>query len=105
MTFEATLESVVRNVVREELRTALGASKPSEYLSLRDAAVRAGVSAATVRRWVRDGKVPRYGEGRIVRVRWADVEAALSKAEAPATEADSKAWASKVLSLRASRGG
>lgn len=96
MTFEAALESVVRNVVREELRTALGASKPSEYLSLRDAAVRAGVSAATVRRWVKDGKVQRFGEGRIVRVRWADVEAALSKAEAPATEA---AVDAKVMSI------
>jgi len=105
MTFESTLESVVRNVVREELRTALGASKPSEYLSLRDAAVRAGVSAATVRRWVRDGKVPCVRVGRIARVKWCDVEAALSKAEAPATEADDKAWVSKVLTMRAARGG
>ena len=96
MTFEATIESVVRNVVREELRTALGASRPSEYLSLRAAAVRAGVSAATVRRWVKDGKVTRYGEGRIVRVKWCDVEAALSKGEATMTTDDIAATVTRI---------
>lgn len=96
MTFEATIESVVRNVVREELRTALGMSRPSEYLSLRDAAVRAGVSAATVRRWVKDGKVQRYGEGRIVRVKWADVEAAMAKSEATMTTDDIAATVTRI---------
>jgi excisionase family DNA binding protein len=97
---EATLESIVRTVLREELAAALGQAKPSEYLAVRDAATRAGVSSATVRRWVRDGKVTRFGEGRIVRVRWADVEAALAKGEQPTTEADIDATVTRIYGGR-----
>lgn len=46
----------------------------TEYLSLKEAADRWGVSSKTLRRRIAEGKLPAYGSGRIIRVRAADVD-------------------------------
>lgn len=46
----------------------------TDFLSLEDAAVLAGVSVATITRWRREGKLPAYRRGRRAVVRRADLE-------------------------------
>lgn len=65
------LRAEIRSIIREELARL---ATPEEYLSIRGAADLAGVVPATVRRWVREGKLARHGAGRHLRVRRAELE-------------------------------
>lgn len=70
------LRALIAEVVREEIAKALAAAKPSndEYLSAAAAAKVAGVHPATIRSWVRDGRLPEHRAGNRVRVSRADLE-------------------------------
>jgi len=70
------LRDEMRTVVREELRSALDefrTSSPSsasgEFLSVKQAAALAGVCPSTVRGWIRQGHLKRYGTARLPRLR------------------------------------
>jgi len=76
----AMLREEMRTVVREEMRSALDeirTSDPSstsgEFLSVKQAAALAGVCAATVRGWLRQGHLKRYGTARLPRLRRAEL--------------------------------
>jgi excisionase family DNA binding protein len=70
-----SIDEAIRQAVREELREALKSFRapapatPDELLSVERAAELADVSKATIRRWVEQGLLKRYGSGRALRVR------------------------------------
>jgi excisionase family DNA binding protein len=79
----------VRQVVREELRSFLRELRPDgnagaspELLSVKEAAEEVGVNPATIRNWVHQGRLARYGTGRIWRVRRPELFELLRQAEA-----------------------
>ena len=72
-TFEDTLRSIVREVVREELRDARPAALRNAegdggYLSISAAAKFAAVAPGTLRRWIRSGRLPTRRAGRVYRI-------------------------------------
>lgn len=70
VSIEESFAEVVRRVVREELRgLSAPSASPDELLSLPRAAELADVSVATIRRWVSQGLLKRYGSSRAIRVR------------------------------------
>jgi excisionase family DNA binding protein len=68
----ALIADIAREVIREEL---VNVTAPADsYLSTQDAAELADVSTGTIRRWIREGKLPPHRAGRLVRVRRAELE-------------------------------
>jgi len=90
---EETLRRIVRDVVREEIRTALderahtsarnsNASHTDEgYLSLSRAAKLADVAPGTLRRWIKEGRIPTQRAGRVYRVSRTDLETFLKSGQ------------------------
>lgn len=77
---ERGIRELIRDVAREEVRRAIAdAKQPDEYLSTRAAGAVAGVADATIRRWVRERRLPEHRAGRCVRVKRADVERLLAR--------------------------
>lgn len=79
-TLESGLREMVRELLREELGKAVATVTPrtDEYLSTHSAASMAGVTDGTIRRWVREGRLQRHGKPpRILRVLRSDVETLL----------------------------
>jgi hypothetical protein len=76
VSFESFLEDAIRRAVREELLKVL-ADRPigntDRRVTRTEAASNAGVSPATVRAWVKAGKLPEYGKGRGVRYSLSEV--------------------------------
>ncbi len=70
------LRAVIAEIVREEVAKALAAARPAndEYLTAIAAGELAQVAAGTIRRWIREGRLPEYKAGRVVRVKRADLE-------------------------------
>lgn len=66
---------MVRAIVRDELAKR---EAPPTYLSVKDAANVAAVTTATIRRWVREQRLPEFRAGREVRVRREDLDALLA---------------------------
>jgi excisionase family DNA binding protein len=87
------LRDLLVDVVSEALRQVLvpqlapPAAAPSpqaeEYLSTAQAAAIAGVQAATVRRWMKRGLLPRHRAGRLERVRRDELHAYLARVSTP----------------------
>lgn len=69
----ALIADIVREVFRDELHK-LAAPKQGEYLSTRTAAELADVADSTIRRWIREGRLPPHRAGRLVRVCRTDLE-------------------------------
>lgn len=70
MTLECLLEGMLERAVDKALERRLKPQTiPAELLTIKDAAVAASVSEATVRQWLKDSILRRYGTGRTVRVR------------------------------------
>jgi excisionase family DNA binding protein len=108
MSLEATLmammRATLREVLREELRALRVEGEPlGEFASPLEAARRvAGCSVGKIRKWIRDGALPAYGNGRMRRVEVAAVRH-LIRAEGDGQVApDPQAQAVKIL--RAVRG-
>jgi excisionase family DNA binding protein len=93
-TLDEALRAAVREVVREELLALRGAQPPapavppartstaatSEYVSTAEAAALACVRPATVRTWIRQGRLRGHRAGRLVRVRLDELRAYLARA-------------------------
>lgn len=89
-----TLDLLVRDIVRAALKEELGpqirealagiGAPQGGFIRQREAARRAGVSPAKLRKLVRAGKLKAYGEGRSVLYRWEDIEALFSQRDAAA---------------------
>jgi excisionase family DNA binding protein len=82
---EASLRDLIREVVREEIRTALdgqsrrnATSNPDDdgggYMSLTRAAQLADVAPGTLRRWIREGRLDASRAGRVFRIRRDELE-------------------------------
>lgn len=76
----SALRDLVREVVREELarERVEPHAEPAEYLSISAAAALASVAKGTVRRWVREGRIPEHRAGRVLRVHRGDLERLLA---------------------------
>jgi excisionase family DNA binding protein len=64
----------VRRVIHEERAALYGPVDALEYLPVADAAARVAVAPATIRTWIAEGKLRRYHAGRVLRVRWSELE-------------------------------
>ena len=80
------LKDVVRDVVREELAGATSLASDPEFVTYSDAAVMVGVSTKTVKQWAYTGRLSTYGEGRLKRVKSAEVRACMTEAKRPRAE-------------------
>ena len=69
----ALIADIVREVFRDELHKLAG-PRQDDYLSTRSAAELADVADGTIRRWIREGRLPPHRAGRLVRVCRADLE-------------------------------
>lgn len=75
MSIEAGLRALIAEVVREEVARALAArDRPDDYLSPRAAGALAKVAPATVRRWIREGRIAGHRAGSRLRVLRSDLE-------------------------------
>lgn len=112
---DEALRTLVRDVVREELRArAPVASAPAQephhrdevYLSTQRAAKIADVHPATIRDWVRRGLLQRHHAGRELRVHSDELHALMSRAKkAPDQVIDLDARADEILSKAKQRRG
>lgn len=90
-------EDDIRRIVREEIRAALAdvrgmspSTSEPDLVALGEVRRWVQVSRSTLKRWIADGALPKFGHGRVVRVRLADVRGVLERragAVRPATEA------------------
>lgn len=74
------LRAMVRDIVREELASALAKRERTDgegFMSTTDAATYAGVARGTVRRWIREGRLPEHHAGRHLRVKRSELDAVL----------------------------
>jgi hypothetical protein len=98
-----SLELNLRAILREELAGVLRQEIPRlvrvdeqsevmnapEYVGVKTAADMVSVSPGTIRSWMRSGKLPRAGEGRVVRVSVRDLRALLRGGDPPESGARS----------------
>lgn len=85
MSFDAALRNLLReelpSLVRDAVRAALAeadtTTDTAEYVTVKDAAARAGVSEGTIRKWIKSGFLPERRCGRIIRVKRADLDVLL----------------------------
>lgn len=68
----------------------------AEFLTVAQAATLMGVCSRTVREWVKSGKLRRYGERRLFRVRRDEVRAVLAPAQ-PQRQDDDEVAARAIL--------
>lgn len=104
-----TLDEFFRTLLRDELRPlqdridaiagALAASTPDgdALVPVKVAARIANVSQGTVRNWLRDGRLRRFGTGRLLRVRRSDVFALLRNENAVAAPESAEDQAARIL--------
>lgn len=64
--FALLVEVAVRKVVREELAKL---AQGPEYVTIAEACAISGRGDSTVRGWLREGELGRYGKGRAVRIK------------------------------------
>jgi excisionase family DNA binding protein len=81
------LRAFIASVVRDELKST-PAPANDEYLSTADAAKIARVTTGTIRRWVREKTLTKYGKGARVRIRRDELEEYLSGSTAAAGPED-----------------
>ena len=82
MSLDSEVRTLVREVVRDEFKIlmdsgAIARGAPLDkdrFIPVSEAARIASVHPATVRGWIRDGKLPRYSNGRHHLLRHSDLE-------------------------------
>jgi excisionase family DNA binding protein len=76
------LDTLVRRLVAEEVARQLAELRPAQappvLLTCREAAALARVNPGSVRRWIRTGRLPATGSGRLLRIQVADLERLLA---------------------------
>ncbi len=81
----------------ERLGPVRSASQAPEYLSTKAAGKLADVAPATIRRWIREGKLKPYSAGRHVRVIRTDLETLLKNGKRKAITASPKELARQAF--------
>lgn len=77
---EAAFRLLIRQELRQAIREELGERVPAAdapLVTIKRAAAAAAVSPATIRMFLRTGRIQAYGSGRLLRVRLAEVLAAM----------------------------
>ena len=107
MSVEAELRAIVRDevraIVREELRSVIGgrsnseAAGAAEFMSVAEAAKLIGISAGTIRTWIKDGRLVALHAGRKIRLRRTDVVGALDRGQ-PGRARSTEAQVLQILS-------
>jgi excisionase family DNA binding protein len=85
VSFEETVESIVRRVVREELgkvKPAANSEAPT-WLSPEEAAKRVSLSPDTVRSYCAGGKLPAKKVGGVWRIKASDLETFMERGDEP----------------------
>jgi excisionase family DNA binding protein len=80
VTFDDALRPMIAEMVRAEVARVLAERERTDdegFMSTTDAARYAGVALGTIRRWIREGKLPEHHAGRHLRVRRADLDGLL----------------------------
>ena len=102
---EAAFRELMRDVVRDEVRSALAESRPRQaattapgepYLSVANAAKLADLAPNTIRTWIRDGRLPAHRAGRVLRVRRSELESFLAVAPPKHKKVDIAARARQI---------
>lgn len=94
MVFENELRRLIREEVARGVRDAVqgqqNAAPPAaeELISVNSAAALGGYSTATIRKWLNEGKLKRYGQGRCSRVSRADFLSFLRRMAMPTKSAE-----------------
>jgi excisionase family DNA binding protein len=81
------LRPLVAQLVAEELAKR-AAPAPAEYLTIEAAAAVASVSASTVRRWLRSGRLAEHGVEGVIRIQRTEIEAMLGTPRRRVTNAN-----------------
>jgi excisionase family DNA binding protein len=83
---DAHLAALIKPLVLEAVKDAMAqayqpppAPVPNSYLSPEEAGLVAGVTAATVRSWVKSGALKAYWAGRLMRVKRLELDEFMSK--------------------------
>lgn len=71
---ESQLRTMIRSIVREEIDAIKREHASDEYLSTARAGELADVAEGTIRRWIREGRLPGRKAGRCLRVLKSDLE-------------------------------
>jgi excisionase family DNA binding protein len=78
-------EGRLKALIAEAVREVLGDRGPAaRYLRVAEAAEYAGVSAPTIREWVKNRRLRRYGAGRLMRVKQSELDELLASPNRPA---------------------
>lgn len=97
MSFESTLEEIVRRVVREEMHGTAEAQPEPDLVKLPNAAKRCQVSVSWLKARIADGSLPAFGPKRLRRVKPGDVRALLQRQAAPTPPQSPTAKAKAIL--------
>ena len=115
VTLDGVLREILREVVREQIPAiaeavvvalraeagpAVPASSDSSYLTVADAAAHVGVSAKTIRGWVRAGKLRALSAGRLLRIERGELERFATAAANGGGTTDTEAVAADILARR-----
>lgn len=109
MSFEETLETVLRRVVREELRAAggtLAAAEPEpDLVKLGEVKRWVQVSRTWLKERIKAGELEAFGRGRLLRVRLVDVRALLKRRASPSEAIAPSVRAGQILASLHRRAG
>lgn len=83
---ESSLRTMIRAIVREEIQSAIDDARGAEYLSTQDAAELARVAEGTIRRWIRERRLPGKRAGRCMRILRSDLENLLRSGSEPSND-------------------
>lgn len=100
MSFEDTLRAIVREVIREELAAAGGArtvEPEPDLVKLSEVRRWVQISKTTLKTWIKAGVLPKYGVGRIVRVKLADVRAVMQRKAVPPPRNEASSDVQRIL--------
>lgn len=104
MTMEDTLRILVREEVRSAVREVVATLRPageSPLMTVREAASFARVAEPTVRSWIQQGKLNRYGTKGALRIKRDELERLLTSRDEPRmTDADLDARADELAKRR-----
>jgi excisionase family DNA binding protein len=106
---ERALRQLLREEVDQAVRRAMATGGPTssgDYISVAEAARIASVTRSTIRAWINEGRLGRYGAGpRVLRVKRAELELLLSAAsntkDPPSGDLSPEAEAARFLRRRA----
>lgn len=94
---ERALRPLLTAIVRDEIKRALADQQADSFLTTRAAAKSAAVSTATIRRWVKQGKLAAHRTGRTLRISRLELESLLKGTRAQNDDASPEELARRMF--------